>query len=207
MRHSNLDHGLAVLERRTTAARVLLGCYIAVALLALACSAGTLIVAPGPDHPLAQAAVLSAVALLIVYLICAVVVAMWIHRAHANLLAAGLDGLEYTPGWSIGWFFVPVACLFKPFEAMRELWERSHMLEGGPSHRTDYRLIVWWTCYLASSFAGMLTSLTIEAPAASTALTCAMIVTRIGAAWFMLQIINGVARAQASDLDVGYAFA
>ncbi len=31
-------------------------------------------------------------------LVSAILVGMWIHRAHANLEAANLPGLEYTPG-------------------------------------------------------------------------------------------------------------
>src|SRR5690349_10381798 len=32
-------------------------------------------------------------------LVCVVLVCMWLYRAHANLHEAGVDGLEYTPGW------------------------------------------------------------------------------------------------------------
>ena len=50
---------------------------------------------------------------------------VWQHRAHANLWAFARSGLRFTPGWAVGWWFVPIASLWKPFEAVRELWKAS----------------------------------------------------------------------------------
>ena len=50
---------------------------------------------------------------------------VWQHRAHANLRAFARSGLRFTPGWAVGWWFVPIASLWKPFEAVRELWKAS----------------------------------------------------------------------------------
>src|SRR5262245_55917536 len=58
-------------------------------------------------------------------LIATVPVIGWIYRAHANLHEAGLDELRYSPGWSVGSFFVPLINLVIPFRAMRELHNRS----------------------------------------------------------------------------------
>jgi hypothetical protein len=33
--------------------------------------------------------------------------------------------MEFTPGWAVGWFFVPIANLFKPYEAVREIYQAS----------------------------------------------------------------------------------
>jgi hypothetical protein len=49
-----------------------------------------------------------------------VLVGVWIYRANANAHALGGD-LSVSPGWAVGWFFVPIACLFKPYLAMRRL--------------------------------------------------------------------------------------
>src|SRR5687768_12102237 len=49
------------------------------------------------------------VALLGVFFLLAVVpIAGWIYRAHANLREAGLDQLRYSPGWTVGSYFVPL---------------------------------------------------------------------------------------------------
>lgn len=71
-----------------------------------------------------------------------VVVAMWIYRAHANLRAASIDGLEFSPGWAVGCYFIPIVNLFKPFQDMRELWNATHgQSDGLPA---DSRLTTWW---------------------------------------------------------------
>jgi hypothetical protein len=33
--------------------------------------------------------------------------------------------LENSPGWAAGWFFVPIASWWKPYQAMKEIWQGS----------------------------------------------------------------------------------
>ena len=82
-------------------------------------------------------------------------VSMWIYRAHANLETADLPGLEYSPGWSVGWFFVPIAALWKPFSAMRELWNASHGAVGDYSDNAPALLWTWWLGWIFSNLGGV----------------------------------------------------
>jgi predicted nucleic acid-binding Zn ribbon protein len=50
---------------------------------------------------------------------------MWIHRAHRNLPALGAHGLEFSPRWAVGGFFVPFLNIVRPFEVVREIWKAS----------------------------------------------------------------------------------
>lgn len=52
--------------------------------------------------------------------------AVWLYRMNANLRQLSSKPMEFTPGWMIGWYFIPFANLFKPFQGMRELWQVSH---------------------------------------------------------------------------------
>ena len=61
-----------------------------------------------------------------VTLITVVFFAMWIYRAAANVVAANVVGFDFTPGWAVGWYFVPFANLVQPFLAMRQIWNASH---------------------------------------------------------------------------------
>jgi hypothetical protein len=71
-----------------------------------------------------------------------ILVGIWIYRANANAHALGGD-LSVTPGWAVGWFFVPIACLFKPYLAMKETWLASHFGGNwGNGEATD--LLSWW---------------------------------------------------------------
>ena len=46
---------------------------------------------------------------------------VWIRRANINADALVRSRMEFTPGWAVGWFFVPFANLFKPYQVMAEI--------------------------------------------------------------------------------------
>lgn len=68
---------------------------------------------------------------------------VWQHRAQRNAIELAYGKLEFTPGWSVGWWFVPFANLVKPFQTVRELWKASH---GGYNGRVvaTWSVIGWW---------------------------------------------------------------
>ncbi len=79
-------------------------------------------------------------------------VGMWIHRAHKRLQDAGLV-LEFTPGWAVGWYFVPLANLIMPHRAMKELWTLSHGQRDGIKSEDDSLLNRWWNAWLFGNIA------------------------------------------------------
>lgn len=150
---------------------------------------------------------LSAVA----YLVSVVLVSMWIHRAHANLFDAGLVGLEYTPGWSVGWFFVPIANLFKPFQAMRELWNASHGESDNYTAPAASELSMWWGAFIVGNIADNIsTRLSLQAgpEAMPVALTLGIIgsALTIVSAWCLMRIIQQVGTAQRDYLTFSGTF-
>ena len=74
---------------------------------------------------------------------------MWVYRANANSQGLGARGMRFTPGWAVGWSFVPVMNLFRPYQVMREIWQAS----GDPEYWRDepggVLLNLWWGLYLA----------------------------------------------------------
>jgi predicted Zn finger-like uncharacterized protein len=50
---------------------------------------------------------------------------MWIHRAHKNLSLLGAEGLQYSAGWAVGYFFIPIVNLFRPYQVTQEIWKAS----------------------------------------------------------------------------------
>lgn len=46
---------------------------------------------------------------------------IWEYRAFNNLSVLRARNLEFSPGWAVGWWFVPFANLVKPFQVVREL--------------------------------------------------------------------------------------
>ena len=77
-----------------------------------------------------------------------VLVTMWIHCAHANLREIGMEGLEFTPGWAVGWYFIPIANLIKPYQAMRELWNASFGESDGYANEAPPLVKLWWGCWI-----------------------------------------------------------
>jgi heme/copper-type cytochrome/quinol oxidase subunit 2 len=72
---------------------------------------------------------------------------IWQYRAHANLRALGASELKYSPGWAVGWWFIPFANIVVPFLTMRELWRASDPEAGSIDwlgHRTAALLGMWW---------------------------------------------------------------
>lgn len=52
---------------------------------------------------------------------CVVFVCLWIYRASENLNDSGVNYLTYQPGWSVGWFFIPIANIFMPVIVLKEM--------------------------------------------------------------------------------------
>jgi hypothetical protein len=78
----------------------------------------------------------------------------WIVLAHRNLDALGAQYLEYTPGWAVGWFFIPIANFWKPFQAMRSLWRNSHSVRLAELQEDTWVLPTWWALWLLFVFMG-----------------------------------------------------
>jgi hypothetical protein len=92
-----------------------------------------------------------------------IVVSVWIYQAHMNLDAMGVYGRKITPGWAVGWFFVPVANLFKPLEAMRQLWKGSDPTPRQQSWKRNpsSALLGWWWAFWL--FANLVSNLSFNA--------------------------------------------
>ena len=50
---------------------------------------------------------------------------IWLHCAYGNLSPLKARNLEFSPGWAVGWWFIPFANLVKPFQVVRELYNES----------------------------------------------------------------------------------
>ncbi len=90
------------------------------------------------------------------FLFTAVIFGCWIVRANKNVRALGADGLRITPGWAVGYFFVPVSNLWRPYQAMRDLWQASHHPTSWATTAATSILPVWWTLWILSGFLGQM---------------------------------------------------
>ena len=89
-----------------------------------------------------------------VFFLCVLISAIWIYRAAWN--ARELQAFEgrITPGWAVGWFFVPFMCLWKPFQAIRQTWNSSTDAASDPDRATPGFIRVWWGLWILTNIAG-----------------------------------------------------
>jgi len=81
----------------------------------------------------------------------AVIFLMWIHRANRNARGLGAEGMTFTPGWSVGWYFVPFANLWKPCQAMKEIWQASMDPAAWRSQTPPSLVSTWWALWVFSN--------------------------------------------------------
>ena len=93
------------------------------------------------------------IVVLLVTVVTGFIVLKWIYRANRNAHALG-RGLESNPPWAVGWFFIPIAFLWKPFEAMAETWKVSRDAENWKRQMTPDLLRWWWGFWLTGALVG-----------------------------------------------------
>jgi hypothetical protein len=91
---------------------------------------------------------------LVVLIVCFVVVGRWIYLTNANAHAFGTGEMSITPGWAVGWFFVPIANLFKPYEGVKETWQVSHNQAGLVEQAESPIVRLWWGLWIVNGIAG-----------------------------------------------------
>lgn len=131
---------------------------------------------------------------------------MWTYRAAVNSAALQPSPPRMSPGWSVGWYFIPIAWLWKPYQAMAEIWRRS----ASPAEQSAGGLLGWWWfLWIATSFAGqVLMRLSLRSDDVSSLLTAGWVNLFIGAATIpliliYLRVISSISAMQAARVREG----
>lgn len=80
----------------------------------------------------------------VVFFSCLIVSGMWIYRAAYNALQFSSNE-EIKPGWAVGWYFVPIANLWMPYQALKRVWVESVKAEPGGFFGW------WWGAWILSN--------------------------------------------------------
>jgi hypothetical protein len=72
---------------------------------------------------------------------------IWIHRM-TRVKRVLAHAPSMTPGWAVGWFFIPIANLFKPFDGIREAWQVASGATDWSEQPTPTLLRSWWALWL-----------------------------------------------------------
>ncbi len=141
-----------------------------VALLGLIRRAAAGQATPAEAASLDHAAGLIAGAYVATVILTAVVFCMWLHRSYANLVAARVAGLKYTPRRSVEGFFIPFVNLVRPFRVVNEVWGASRNLASGAAvvpgdvqKDTHWAVGIWWLSMLLGNGYARVTSSMLDA--------------------------------------------
>lgn len=93
---------------------------------------------------------------LLVFIISVVLILKWIHRANYNAKQLGAEDMKFTPGWSVGYYFIPILTLWKPYQAMKEIWKASKNPSDWCNERTSRILPIWWGLWIISNMLGQI---------------------------------------------------
>jgi hypothetical protein len=93
-----------------------------------------------------------------------IVFCCWVYVVAENVRALGARRLKYSPGWAVGYYFIPIVCLWVPYQAMKEIWKASVDPGNWRSIRTSPIVSWWWGLWLfAIAFNYLLVRITIMA--------------------------------------------
>ena len=82
---------------------------------------------------------------------------VWQYTAQRNVWATAPGRApRVSPAWAVGWWLVPVANLWMPLVAIRELRTRSHRGSERPPMGGFVILAAWWVVWVASSVVGLI---------------------------------------------------
>lgn len=104
---------------------------------------------------------ISGIVQLVIFLVSLIWFFMWVFKSNKLARALGAEGMQYSPGWSVGWFFVPIANIFKPYFALKEIYlatirpkgfDMKADVEGQPDSLNLLKL--WWFIGLADGVIG-----------------------------------------------------
>lgn len=98
---------------------------------------------------------------------------VWTIRSNKNARALGAKGMEFSPGWAAGWYFVPIANLGTPLFAASEFYLAS---DPGPNgvewqqRKMPAVLKAWWACWIIGTILSRVANRAPLEPAAASVL-------------------------------------
>jgi hypothetical protein len=88
-----------------------------------------------------------------------IVLCFFLPQANRNARALTGGSMRFSPASTMWWFFVPIMMFFRPYQAVREIWqsstappERNFTVQPAPSW-----LRLWWGTWLVFNILGSLT--------------------------------------------------
>jgi hypothetical protein len=91
---------------------------------------------------------------LVVFITTACLSGRWIYLSSNHNHQSGAEGLRYSPGWSIGWYFIPIFLFWKPYQAMKQIYQVSVDKDNWKEIGIPGVFPIWWTLWIISNVIG-----------------------------------------------------
>ena len=137
---------------------------------------------------------------LIVHTVLGVMVLTWTYRANYNARQIGATEMVFTPGWSIGWYFIPIANFWKPYNAMIEIWKASSNPQSWQSQPTPVLLTWWWSLWIGSNL-GLWIGSNVDSPVGVNLVDQGFFACGIVLSFILISIVKQIHKMQMSHLN------
>ncbi|HVZ28839.1 MAG TPA: DUF4328 domain-containing protein [Asticcacaulis sp.] len=82
----------------------------------------------------------------------------WIYRVNKNTRAISAQALQFTPGWAVGWFFIPIANLVQPYLIVSELYNANQQSADWKALKRPWIVGLWWLMTICANILGGIVS-------------------------------------------------
>ena len=130
-------------------------------------------------------------AFLAIFVWSAITISVWTFRAMKNVRQSGYV-TTVSPGWAVGWYFIPVAFLWMPFRGMAQIWRAT--FERAPTGKTALPSTMrwWWAFFLLSNFSAQVSTRMMESALVRMDMDALVASGSVGVLWGILQIASAL---------------
>ncbi len=98
----------------------------------------------------------------LVFLCFLVLFLIWVYKSNVNARALGAEDMQFSPGWAVGYLFIPLLNLVKFVQAVNEIYQASDPMDPpGTSvrgKRWSVLVLIWWILWITSGIVPNLAS-------------------------------------------------
>ncbi|MCA8892023.1 MAG: DUF4328 domain-containing protein [Hyphomonas sp.] len=126
------------------------------------------------------------------------------YRAQKNLFTVGSPIAKMAPGWTVGWYFIPIAAIWQPFLGMSQIYRGTYAAIGEAGKSTTL-LAVWWGAWISLNVPDWISRVWEDSLMMTYILQLADTALGVTAALALARILGQVAERQALLLRGGVA--
>lgn len=126
------------------------------------------------------------------------------YRAQKNLFTIGSPYPKMAPGWTVGWYFIPVAAIWQPLLGMMQIY-RGTFAAVGEKDPSLTLLFIWWGAWLSMNAPNWFVQIWPESMMVQFGLLMIGIVIGITAGVTLIRILGRIAERQELLLQGGVA--